>query len=83
MTWTHDSLRAELARIGREQLGWREVPDGDLAAALDSVDRLALVVAIEDRFQIAFDPDDDARIHTLDDVIALVLDRLTRSTNDG
>jgi acyl carrier protein len=76
MTWTPETLREELVRIGREQLGWTAAPEGDLADALDSVDRLALVVAIEDRFAVAFDPEDDARIHTLDDVITLVLDRL-------
>lgn len=71
------ALRDAVAAIARDQLGWtRPLPDGDLAEALDSVDRLAFVVAIEDHFQIAFDPEDDAQVRTLDDVLAVIHRRL-------
>lgn len=76
MTWTPEALREELLRVGATQLGWKELPQGDLADALDSVDRLALVVAVEDRFAVAFEPEDDARIRTLDDVVTLILEQL-------
>lgn len=74
---TPDQIRLTLSAIARDQLGWsKPLPDGELAASLDSMDRLALVVAIEDHYQIAFEPDDEAGLVTLDDVIALIARRL-------
>jgi acyl carrier protein len=69
---TPEAIRAELTRLAIEQLGWAELPDGELSERLDSMQRLALVVAIEDHFQIVFEPEDDAAVRTLDDVIARV-----------
>jgi acyl carrier protein len=36
------------------------------------VQRLTLVVAIEDHFSLAFAPEDDEAVRSLDDVVALV-----------
>lgn len=44
-----------------------------LSEELDSVDRLSLIVAIEDHFGIAFEPSEDSLINTLDDLIKLIL----------
>ena len=49
---------------------------GDLADALDSVQRLTLVVAIEDHFQISFDPEDEGDARTIDGVVSLVMRKL-------
>ena len=46
-----------------------------LADALDSMERLALVVAIEDAFGIAFTPEDDETVQTLDDLVARIIER--------
>lgn len=74
---TDEALRAEIVRIIREKLKYTgEIPAGDLAEQLDSMDRLALVVAIEDRFHVAFDADDDEQIRTLDDLVAALARRM-------
>ena len=73
---TRDQIRAALETLTRDQLGWtRPLPEGHLDASLDSVDRLALVVAVEDAFHITFEPDDEARVHTLDELIDFIAER--------
>lgn len=68
-----DAIREALVHIARDQLGWsRPLPEASLSEALDSVDRLAFVVAIEDHFLIAFDPEDDARVDSVDDLVATI-----------
>ena len=70
-------LRAEIIQLVREELRLTgDLPEGDLAESLDSVQRLQLVVAIEDHYEIAFDEEDDESVHTLDDVVKLVAARL-------
>ncbi len=71
---TDDEIRAEVTALARREL---KLPGplpaaGDLAEHLDSVQRLTLIVAIEDRFEIAFDPDDEEGVRTLDDVVRLI-----------
>lgn len=50
--------------------------DAELAEHLDSMQRLSLVVAIEDHFEVAFDLEDDEAARTLDDVVEVVRKRL-------
>jgi len=72
-----EAVRAAIAALAATELGLRgPLPDGDLSEALDSVQRLALVVAIEDHFRIAFEPEDDEGARTLDDVVRIVRARL-------
>jgi acyl carrier protein len=49
-------------------------PQTDLLAdlQLDSIQQLALVVAIENHYQICFDPEDEAQVSSVQSVIALV-----------
>jgi acyl carrier protein len=73
----HSALRAEIVDLITAELRLPDgLPDGDLAESLDSVQRLSLVVAIEDHYEIAFDEEDDAAVTTLDDVVRLVAARL-------
>ena len=59
------------------QLGLAAPPEGDeLAARLDSVQRMSLVVAIEDHFQVCFSPEDDERARSLNDLVAIVQEHL-------
>ncbi|HCH61706.1 MAG: hypothetical protein CL927_06515 [Deltaproteobacteria bacterium] len=51
----------------------------DLAENLDSVQRLTLVVAIEDHFEICFEPEDDEEAQTLADVTRIVRLRLPQA----
>lgn len=62
--------------IRRECIPSGELTEGELSAHLDSVQRLTLVVAIEDHFKVCFDPKDEERVETLDDVIHLIQRKL-------
>jgi acyl carrier protein len=70
-------VAGEIVRIAREELKILEIPaPGDsLAAKLDSMSLLALVVAVEDRFHVILTEDDAARAHTLEDLARLVAAR--------
>ena len=50
--------------------------DGELANQLDSVQRLTLVVAIEDHFKVCFDPEDEAQIRDLSDLVRIISKKL-------
>ena len=70
---TDTDIRSRLEQLASRELGFKErLPDGELAGALDSVQRLTLVVAIEDDFRICFEPEDEARIHTLNDLVQII-----------
>jgi len=73
-------LRATLQALAAEHLSWDgPLPEGDLSEHLDSMQRLALVVAIEDHFQVAFDPEDDESARTLADVERLLRAKLAEA----
>lgn len=73
----HSALREEIsALIARELRLTDGLPEGDLSESLDSVQRLSLVVAIEDHYEIMFDEEEDESVTTLDDVVRLVAARL-------
>jgi acyl carrier protein len=64
-----------LARDERGHPGEPPAPDAALASALDSLQLLSLVVAVEDRFRIAIEDDDAAGIRSLADLARLVAAR--------
>lgn len=71
------TIRDQLQTLAADTLGWEgPLPDGDLAASLDSVDRLALVVAIEDHWELCFEPEDEDAARTIDDVVAVIRRKL-------
>jgi acyl carrier protein len=77
---TAPEIRERIAAIARRQLGWtKPLPAGELASALDSLARITLVVAIEDDFGIALEPEDDAAIRTMDDLVAVLARRLAHA----
>lgn len=68
-----DPVREVLDALAADVLGWEgPLPEGDLGEHLDSMQRLALVVAVEDHFGIVFEPEDDEAARTVDDVVRLV-----------
>jgi acyl carrier protein len=72
-----DVIRQVLSEIVHEQLEWKgQLPENELASAFDSMQRLTLVVAIEDRFRICLDDDDEKEIRTIDDLIAMIRKKL-------
>jgi len=70
---TNSEVHAAISTLAQKELGLDgPMPGGDLGEHLDSMQRLTLVVAIEDRFEICFEPEDEVEIRTMDDVIRLV-----------
>lgn len=70
-------LATTLNEIARKTLSTDQpIPEGDLSEHLDSVERLALVVAIEDHFEIAFEPEDEEEVRTFQDMLTLVRTKL-------
>ena len=63
-----------LKDIVRSELDWKQdtLPKGSLAEQLDSIQRLSLMVAIEDHFTIIFSPEDEEKVDTIDDLIKLI-----------
>ncbi len=68
-----DVIRQMLVEIMHDELEWTgQLPDSDLASAFDSMQRLTLVVAIEDRFHICLDDEDEQGLRTIEDLIAMI-----------
>ncbi len=77
MTGPEAAVADEIRRIAREELRL-EVAGGDdeeLAASLDSLALLSLVVAVEDRFRVILTEDDAAEARSLADLARLVAAR--------
>ena len=74
---TREAVLATIQELATRELRLQgALPAGDLADALDSVQRLTLVVAIEDHFKISFAPEDDGDARTFDGVVSLVMRKL-------
>lgn len=72
-----DAIRDTVLKLAKEELGDKMPPsDAELSDTLDSVQLLALVVAVEDHFEVAFEPGDDEQARTLEDVVDLVAGHL-------
>jgi acyl carrier protein len=74
-----DEVLQEIGRIVRDELGVSRAPkpSDDLLAdlQLDSVSLLTLVVGLEDRFRVALEEEDAAKVRTVQDLAALVVSR--------
>jgi len=81
MTMTDADIRATLRAIAVHELDWTDpLPSGSLAEALDSLQRMTLVVAVEDRFAICLEPPDEAAIDTIADLVAVIRAKLATPT---
>jgi acyl carrier protein len=72
------AIADEIRRLAREELAIAAdpAPDEELAARLDSLALLSLVVAVEDRFRVILDEGDAARTRSLEDLARLVARKL-------
>ena len=74
-----DEVLQEIARIVHDELGVARAPkpSDDLVTdlQLDSVNLLTLVVGLEDRFRVALEEEDAAKVRTVHDLAALVVSR--------
>lgn len=78
MTGPEAEVAREILRLAREELkleGADPAPGEPLAARLDSLALLALVVAVEDRFHVILTDEDAAGARTLEDLARLVAAR--------
>ena len=78
MTAREAEVAAEVRLLAR---GLGPVPvefsdEEELASRLDSLQILALVTAVEDRFQVILTPEDAARTRSLADLARLVVERV-------
>lgn len=77
MTEAEGAVANEIRRIARDELRLAVVggDEEELAATLDSLALLSLVVAVEDRFRVALTEEDAARTRSLADLARLVAKR--------
>ncbi|HTP51171.1 MAG TPA: acyl carrier protein [Anaeromyxobacteraceae bacterium] len=77
MTETEEAVASEIRRIAKEELRLAidARDDEELASRLDSLALLSLVVAVEDRFQVALTEEDAASARSLADLARLVAAR--------
>ena len=76
---TDAELLDSLEHLVRDKLKTEAKLDGDLADHLDSIQRLTLVVAIEDHFKICFDESDEAEITDLDALVRAIKTKLAQA----
>ena len=76
---TDAEILDSLKHLVREKLKTEAELDGDLADHLDSIQRLTLVVAIEDHFEICFDESDEAEITDLDALVRVIKSKLAHA----
>ena len=73
---TKEQLQNELLKLAKEELSWKELPTGSLRQCLDSIQRMELIVAIEDHFLICFDPEDEEKIDTVSSLVHMIFVKL-------
>lgn len=77
-------LQEEIRRLAARELDLQDdALQGDLSENLDSMQRLSLVVAIEDHYKICFDPVDEQGTLTFQDVVKLVQRKLQHRADDA
>ena len=80
----YTDLQEEIRRIAARELDLQDdALLGDLSENLDSMQRLSLVVAIEDHYEICFDPEDEQGTLTFQDVVKLVQRKLQQQAEDA
>ena len=68
-----NEIAKKIKSLVKSELGWSDpIPTGVLADKLDSLQLLSLSVAIEDHYEICFEPEEEEKIQTFDDLVALI-----------
>ena len=75
---TTEQIHTILKEIAKEELDWEnELPTGSLSQSLDSMQKMSLVVAIEDRFHICFEPEEEESIDSMNDLVVFIQSKVT------
>ena len=73
MTVETQTIAEKVQELAISELGWNaSIPEGSLSDKLDSMQLLSLTVAIEDHYEICFEPEEEEQVDTFDDLIALI-----------
>ncbi len=76
LAMTRDEILAAIALILRARLDWQGMLAPQLRLiedlALDSLRRLTLAVEVEDLFRVKLEPEDEAGLETVGDLVVLV-----------
>ncbi len=68
-----EQVREAVLAILLDEVKWEgPVPRGPLDRHLDSLQRMSLIVAIEDRFHICFEPEDEETIVDFEDLVRTI-----------
>ena len=79
---TTEEIRMILKEIAQKELDWKEdLPSGSLSSELDSMQKMSLVVGIEDRFVICFEPEEEETIDTIETLVSFIHAKLQKTTD--
>jgi acyl carrier protein len=82
-----EAILAGIQAVAREHLGRREALTPELRLVedleLDSIQLLTLAVEVENRFRVCLEPEDEAGIATVGDLVAAVAARLDTTPAGG
>ena len=76
------NIHSILKEIAKEELNWeQDLPTTSLSQSLDSMQKMSLVVAIEDRFEICFEPEEEEAIDSIEQLIQFIQEKTTNGVN--
>ena len=77
-----ENIHTILKEIAKEELSWeQELPTTSLSQSLDSMQKMSLVVAIEDRFEICFEPEEEEAIDSIEQLIQFIQEKTSEGVN--
>ena len=71
-----EEILLALQTIAKEEAGIDTLPTEELQESLDSVQRMSLMVAIEDHFLIMFEPEEESELNTVDDLVLKIAEKI-------
>ena len=81
MEHSKESIQKTIQLLVQQELGWtQEIPTENLSGYLDSIQRLNLLVCIEDHYRIAFEEEEDHSIDSLEQLIGLIRQKIQLDT---
>ena len=72
----NQDIAVTVKNMAQEILNVSEMPNVPIREAFDSMNRLSLMVAIEDHFLIAFEPEEEDAIDSLEDLIQCIAQKI-------
>ncbi len=70
---TRDQIYKAIEEVAKDKVKYDgPLPEGPIVEQLDSLQLMTLVVAIEDRFKIIIEPEDEEKIETIADLVELI-----------